>query len=66
MTLSVKNKEQLEKVMSILGIPKCDDELCDDVFPIDKVQFGPFLAVTFDELADVVDYLRNCEKGLKQ
>lgn len=66
MTLSIKNKEQLEKVMSMLGIPNCDKELCDDVFPIDKIEVSPFLIFTFDEFASVVDYLRNCEKGGKQ
>lgn len=60
MALSVKNKEQLEKVMTMLGIPKCDEDLCDDVFPIERIQFTPFLEFTFDEFAAVVDYLRNC------
>ncbi len=63
MKLSVKNKEQLEKVMGLLGIPNCDEELCDDVFPIEQIQVSPFLIFSFDEMANVVDYLRDCEKG---
>lgn len=66
MTLSIKNKEQLEKVMSMLGIPNCDEESCDGVFPIDKIEVAPFLIFTFDEFARVVDYLRNCEEGGKE
>jgi len=66
MTLSIKNKEQLENVMSMLGIPNCDEESCDGVFPVDRIEFAPFLIFTFDEFARVVDYLRNCEKGDKQ
>lgn len=67
MTLSIKNKEQLEKVMSMLGITNCDEELSDGVFPIVRIEIIPYhLAFTFDELARVVDYLRNCEEGGKQ
>lgn len=66
MTLSIKNKEQLENVMSMLGIPNCDEESCDGVFPIDKIEVAPFLIFTFDEFARVVDYLRNCEEGGKE
>ena len=66
MTLSIKNKEQLEKVMTMLSIPKCDEDLCDDVFPIYRIQITPFLEFTFDEFADVVDYLRNCKEGGEQ
>ena len=67
MTLSIKNKEQLEKVMSMLGITNCDEELSDGVFPIVRIEIRPFhLTFTFDALARVVDYLRNCEEGGEQ
>jgi len=48
----------------MLGITNCDEELSDGVFPIVRIEIRPYhLTLTFDDLARVVDYLRNCEKG---
>lgn len=61
--LSVKDKGQLVKVLAMLGIPANEAEIDEATFPIKTMQFGPFLSFTFDDMAGVVDYLRDCEKG---
>lgn len=56
MALQITNKRQLDKVLSIIGVSVDSPNV---VFPLSALQHDD--VITFDQMAEIVDYLRNQE-----